>query len=90
MESTRHAMVVMVVWLGLVIRASAQTAPVPVATPLSQAASEIPLYPGAAPGSEKWDWSERSVTTATGLPMAQDVVRPVLLHYPADRNKAVS
>src|SRR5690349_9431953 len=50
---------------------------------------EIPLYPGAAPGSEKWDWSERSVTSPKGLPMAQDVVRPVLLHYPADRAKAV-
>jgi len=46
--------------------------------------TEIPLYPGAAPGSEKWDWSERAVTNKTGLPMAQDVVRPVLLHYPAD------
>jgi acetyl esterase/lipase len=53
------------------------------------AGSEIPLYPGAAPGSEKWDWSERSVTSPKGMPMAQDVVRPVLLHYPADRGKAV-
>jgi acetyl esterase/lipase len=52
-------------------------------------AKEIPLYPGAAPGSEQWDWSERSVTTSKGLPMAQDVVRPVLMHYPADRAKAV-
>jgi acetyl esterase/lipase len=50
---------------------------------------EIPLYPGAAPGSEQWNWSERVVTTSKGLPMAQDVVRPVLLHYPADRSKAV-
>ena len=89
MESTRHALVVMAVLLGLVIRASAQATLAPVATASPQAASEIPLYPGAAPGSEKWDWSERSVTTATGLPMVQDVVRPVLLHYPADRDKAV-
>src|SRR5689334_15205281 len=50
---------------------------------------EIPLYPDAAPGSEQWDWSERAVTTSKGLPMAQDVVHPVLLHYPADRTKAV-
>ncbi len=50
---------------------------------------EIPLYPGAAPGSEKWDWTERAVTTASGMPMAQDVVRPVLLHYPAEKSKAV-
>jgi acetyl esterase/lipase len=56
--------------------------------PLQKPAREIPLYPGAAaPGSEKWDWSERSVTTPAGLPMVQDVVRPVLLHYPADRGK---
>jgi acetyl esterase/lipase len=53
------------------------------------AGKEIPLYPDAAPGSEKWDWSERSVTSPAGLPMAQDVVRPVLLHDPADRDKAV-
>ena len=52
-------------------------------------AKEIPLYPGAAPGSEKWDWSERSVTTPTGLPVVTDVVRPVLLHYPAEKGKAV-
>ncbi len=49
---------------------------------------EIPLYPGAAPGSEKWDWPERSVSTTNGLPMARDVVRPVLLYYPAERSKA--
>ena len=51
-------------------------------------APEIPLYPGAAPGSEAWDWAERTVT-AHGMPIAHDVVRPVLLHYPADRNKSV-
>ena len=54
-----------------------------------KAGMEIPLYSGVAPGSEKWDWSERSVSTSNGLPMAQDVVRPVLLHYPAERSKAV-
>jgi acetyl esterase/lipase len=53
------------------------------------ATREIPLYPSAAPGSEAWDWSERSVTSPNGLPMAQDVVRPVLLHYPVERDKAV-
>ena len=41
--------------------------------------SVIPLYPGAAPGSEHWDWSERAVTTRDGLPMVQNVVRPELL-----------
>jgi len=51
--------------------------------------SVIPLYPGVAAGSEKWDWPERSVTTRDGLPMVQNVVRPELLYYAADRNKAV-
>jgi acetyl esterase/lipase len=55
----------------------------------AQAQAVIPVYPGPAPGSEAWDWSERSVTTASGLPMVQDVVRPVLLHFPADPSKAV-
>jgi len=62
-------------------------APAPAAPP--QAAHEIPLHDGPAPGSEKWDWNERSVTSPSGLPMAMDVVRPVLLHYPAARDRAV-
>jgi len=56
---------------------------------LAPAAHEIPLYPGVARGSENWDWSERLVTSGNGMPMAQNVVRPVLLHYPADKAKAV-
>jgi acetyl esterase/lipase len=55
----------------------------------ASAAKEIPLYPGVAPGSEKWDWEERSVTNSKGLPIVTDVVRPVLLHYPAEKGKAV-
>jgi acetyl esterase/lipase len=51
--------------------------------------SEISLYQGAAPGSEKWDWMEKSVTAPNGLPIVTDVVRPVLLHYPAEKGKAV-
>ena len=51
--------------------------------------SEIPLYPGAAPGSEKWDWEEKAVTAPNGMPIVTDVVRPVLLHYPAEKGKAV-
>ena len=50
---------------------------------------EIPLYPGPAPGSENWNWEERQVTTGTGLPMVQNVVRPVLQYYPAVKSKAV-
>ncbi len=59
------------------------------APPAQGAAREIPLYPGVAPGSEKWDWTERTTTTPTGQPIATDVVRPVLLHYPAAQGKAV-
>jgi acetyl esterase/lipase len=51
--------------------------------------TEIPLYSGAAPGSEKWDWQEKSVTTPNGLPIVSDVVRPVLLHYPVEKGKSV-
>ena len=53
------------------------------------APKEIPLYPGAAPGSEGWDWSEKATTSPSGMPMVTDVVRPVLLHYPAEKGKAV-
>ena len=53
-------------------------------------ALEIPLYEGAAPGSEEWDWNENAATTASGLPMIQNVVNPVLLYYPPDPSVAVS
>ena len=55
----------------------------------ASAPAEIALYPGVAPGSEKWDWQEKSVTRPNGMPIVSDVVRPVLLHYPADKDKAV-
>lgn len=48
---------------------------------------EIALYQGVAPGSEDWNWSETQTTT--GMPMVQNVVRPVLQYYPADKNTAV-
>jgi acetyl esterase/lipase len=64
---------------GLAIAASAQLAP---------PAREIPLYPGVAPGSEHWNYPERTAGTAD-KPQAQNIVRPVLLHYPADKAKAV-
>jgi len=51
-------------------------------------ASEIPLYPGVAPGSEQWNYSERVAGTPE-RPQAQNVVRPVLLYYPADKANAV-
>ena len=51
-------------------------------------AREIPLYPGVAPGSENWHYEERAAGTAAN-PQAQNIVRPALLYYPADKAKAV-
>lgn len=49
---------------------------------------EIPLYAGAAPGSENWQYPERTAGTAE-RPQAQNIVRPVLLYYPAEKSSAV-
>jgi acetyl esterase/lipase len=49
---------------------------------------EIALYPGVAPGSEKWDWSERTIVN-NGRPVTQNVVHPVVRWYPAPKDKAV-
>ena len=49
---------------------------------------EITLYPGVAPGSEKWNYPERSAGTPD-RPQAQNIVRPVLLYYPAEKANAV-
>ena len=51
-------------------------------------AREIPLYPGVAPGSENWHYEERAAGTAAN-PQAQNIVRPALLYYPADKATAV-
>ena len=66
---------------GMVFSVSGQTLPEPVL--------EIPLYEGVAPGSENWDWEEIFFTTESGMPMAQNVVDPVLQYYPADPDLAV-
>jgi acetyl esterase/lipase len=50
---------------------------------------EIPLYQGVAPGSENWHWSERTISSASGMPIVQNVVHPVLQYYPAPKDKAV-
>ena len=55
---------------------------------LAPPAREIPLYPGVAPGSENWNYPERAVGTPS-RPQAQNVVRPVLLFYPAEKSSAV-
>ena len=49
------------------------------------AQQEIPLYPGVAPGSENWNWTERQITSPNGMPIVQNVVRPVLQCYPAPK-----
>ena len=64
---------------GLTVVGSAQLAP---------PAREIPLYSGVAPGSEKWNYPEKTAGTPD-RPQAQNIVRPVLLYYPADKVKAV-
>jgi acetyl esterase/lipase len=64
---------------GLAVAGWAQLAP---------PAREIPLYPGVAPGSEKWTYPERTVGTAD-RPEAQNISRPVLLYYPAEKASAV-
>lgn len=64
---------------GLAIVAPAQ---------LALPAREIPLYPGLAPGSEAWNYPETTGGTAD-RPQAMNIVRPVLLYYPADKSKAV-
>src|SRR5947207_14229666 len=51
-------------------------------------AREIQLYSGVAPGSEKWSYPER-VAGTSDRPQAQNIVRPVLLSYPAEKAKAV-
>jgi acetyl esterase/lipase len=56
---------------------------------MAPAAREIPLYPGVAPGSENWHYAERTAGTAE-RPQAQNIVRPVLLYYPAEKSAAVA
>lgn len=63
---------------SLALTSSAQLAP---------PAREIPLYHGVAPGSEKWNYSEKTAGTAD-RPQAQNIVRPVLLYYPAEKANA--
>ena len=52
--------------------------------PLPEPDRVIPLYEGVAPGSESWDWEENAAESRRGLPMVQNVVKPVLLYYPPD------
>ena len=62
--------------LGMMHSVSGQSLPEP--------ASVIPLYEGVAPGSENWDWEENTAESYRGLPIVQNVVKPVLMYYPPD------
>lgn len=57
--------------------------------PRPKADREIPLYEGTPPGSEGWNLTERTIfNTDVGLEFTQNVVRPSLLYFAADRTKA--
>lgn len=72
----------------LLVLVTVMSAKAVAAQELASSPRDIPLYPGPAPGSEAWDWSERSFTATGGVPAVQNVVRPVLQYYPADKAKA--
>ncbi len=54
---------------------------------LARPAREIPLHTGVAPGSETWNYPQRAAGTPE-RPPAQNIVRPVLLYYPAEKASA--
>ena len=57
--------------------------------PLPKPDREILLYPGAAPGAESWNWTERTIfNTVVNLEFLQNVVHPSLLYYAPDPAKA--
>jgi len=47
-----------------------------------------PALPGVAPGSENWN-SPGEIAGTADRPQAQNIVRPVLLYYPAEKATAV-
>ncbi len=49
----------------------------------------IQLYNGAAPGSESWDWNEKSLgNNSSGMDIVYNVSHPTLTVFPADASKA--
>ena len=66
--------------IGLTMSLSGQPLPSPII--------EISLYKGVAPGSEDWDWTEKMFISESGMPIVQNVVKPVLQYYPADPKRA--
>ncbi len=71
-----RALLAITLLLGMVITVCGQ--------PLPEPANVIALYEGVAPGSEGWDWEERNLQSRAGLPITQNVVKPVLMYYPPD------
>lgn len=59
-------------------------------TTLSASAQQkiIPLYPGAAPGSEKWTYNEQEYKPGTPGDLTYNVSHPTLTVYPADPSTA--
>ena len=58
---------------------------------LTMAAAEpiiVPLYPGAAPGSENWNWPETEQPATDGIRRIANVTHPVLMVYLPDKSKA--
>lgn len=49
----------------------------------------VKLYPGKAPGSEKWNWVEKEVKAAPGNNMLYNVTEPELLVYLAPAEKSI-
>ncbi len=73
-----------IVWIATATSMNAQPT-----EPLPTPDREIPLYAGAAPGSESWNWSERTIfNTAVKLEFLQNVVHPSLLYFAPDPAKA--
>jgi acetyl esterase/lipase len=57
--------------------------------PLPQPDRVIPLYAGVPPGSESWNWEERTIFNPTvKLEFTQNVIRPSLLYFAPDPAKA--
>ncbi|MBW3470168.1 alpha/beta hydrolase [Arthrospiribacter ruber] len=48
----------------------------------------IKLYPGPAPGSEDWTWSEQKFENAPDHGILYNISEPELIHYPAPKDKA--
>ena len=54
----------------------------------ASAQTTIKLYPGKAPGSESWTWSEATTASGSAIRTVYNVVTPELLVYPAPKDKA--